>query len=164
MSTSPQGTLRRTGDAHELIFERRYPVTVDELWVALTEPGHLADWLPETTMTPGPGGHIDFDWGEQGKGRAAILTWEPPTVLEFEWVETQGRPSIVRFDLRSEGDGARLTLAHRDMREDMSENAAGWHYYLDALAAHIGGQPPLGDEHFDALMAVYASAAREHLR
>lgn len=144
-----------------LRFERRYPVAVEELWAHLTEPEHLAVWLPEATINPGPGGHLDFDWGEQGTGHSPFLTWSPPSVLEMAWVETHGVASVVRFELRpgtSPDGGTVLTLVHRNITEDAAGNGAGWHYYLDALAAHVEGRPSPGDARFEQLLTQYSTA------
>jgi uncharacterized protein YndB with AHSA1/START domain len=108
-------------------------------------------------MTPGPGGHVDFDWGEQGTGRAPIIAWEPPHGLELQWVETEGQPSTVRIELASADHGTRLLLLHARIHEDATGNAAGWHDYLDALAAHLNGAPAPGDVAFAAYLAEYAA-------
>jgi len=157
MSSQPEhyGVVEREGDTLTLRFERHYPVSVDAVWAALVEPDQLAAWLPEGRLTPGEGGHIDFDWGEQGSGRAPITTWEPPRLLELEWVETAGPPSRVRIELASAEGGTRLVLAHSRVREDAAGNATGWHYYLDALQAHLEGASAPGEAAFEAYWAEY---------
>ena len=42
----------------------------------------------------------------------AVLAWEPPSLVEFEWEggPTQARGSRVRFELSPDGAGSRLVL------------------------------------------------------
>lgn len=76
-------------------------------------------------------------------------------------METYGVASVVRFALRpatAPGGGTVLTLVHRNITEDAAGNGAGWHHYLDALAAHVQGRPSPGDARFEQLLAQYSAA------
>lgn len=120
------GVIERDGDALALRFERHYPLSVEAVCAAPIEPERLAAWLPEGSIA----------WarrprrlrlGEQGTGRAPITAWEPPHVLELQWVETEGPPSAVRIELTPADHGTRLVLLHTRIREAAAEDGAGWH-------------------------------------
>lgn len=76
---------------------RRYDAAPDVVWAALTEPASRARWLGPISAT------LD------GCVRAA----EPERVLELDWAPAGEPPSVVRFELRADGEGTELVLDHR---------------------------------------------------
>ena len=69
-----------------------------------------------------------------------ILTWQPPTLLEFIWDTGDAPASVVRCELTPDGDGTRLVFLH---------NGAGfvwialvlpdWHVNLERLDSLLAG-------------------------
>jgi uncharacterized protein YndB with AHSA1/START domain len=80
----------------ELRITRRYDASVEEVWRALTDPDSVARWL-----APPPG--------------VQPRTTEGEHVLELEWQPPGEEPSVVRFEVRSEGGRTVLVLDHRQL-------------------------------------------------
>jgi uncharacterized protein YndB with AHSA1/START domain len=97
----------------EVRYTRYYDAALDEVWAALTEPDSLARWLgPTHELALHRGGRFELELDGRtvtGRVRAA----EPSRLLELDWVEGGERPSIVRFELSSDGSGTVLVLDHR---------------------------------------------------
>ncbi|MGH3386645.1 MAG: SRPBCC family protein [Nocardioidaceae bacterium] len=134
------------------------PATAERVWQFLTTPEGLRTWLAEGSIDP-QRAHLQF--GDTGDViDAPVLRWEPPFVLEFEWVggSSQASGSYVRFELVSDGDVTTLTLTHTKAAGDASgEFAAGWHRHLDLLDARVRGEDPAPNRPtYDALLERYA--------
>jgi uncharacterized protein YndB with AHSA1/START domain len=80
----------------ELRLTRRYAASPGEVWRALTEPDSVARWLAP------PSG-------------VELRAVEPERVLELAWHPDGEEPSVVRLELRAEGDGTTLVLDHRQI-------------------------------------------------
>jgi uncharacterized protein YndB with AHSA1/START domain len=95
-------------------FTRRYAASPHEVWAALTEPDSLRRWLD-------PGCEISVEEGASfGIGDDRIVgrvrAVEPQRLLELDW-DTRGDPSVVRFELTSDGTGTVLVLDHERIEE-----------------------------------------------
>ena len=155
---SDDGRLIDVGGRSVVRFTRRYPVSREELWSALTEPDRMARWAFRGELEPRNGGSLRFDYGEAGGADGTVLVWDEPSVLEYEW-DGHGMEWRIRFELVSDGEDATLlTLDHLLPDPSMPEFAAGWHWHLDRLATLAAGGVPAevdSDEHFDALLEQY---------
>ena len=136
-----QGTLDRHGDRWTLTFVRRLPHPPEKVWRALTEPDHLAAWFPSEIRGERAAGaplQFVFAHGEGPPTEGEMLTYDPPSVLEYRWEK-----EILRFHLRPEGDGCVLTFV--DIFDELGKAArdgAGWHACLDVLEHHLAGTEP----------------------
>ncbi|MHB8468868.1 MAG: SRPBCC family protein [Gaiellaceae bacterium] len=154
---TPLGTLRADGDRRAIHFERYYDAPPPEVWALLTEPAALARWLAPAAIANGAV-RIDFEGGAVVTG--AVLTWEPPHVLEYEWRFAGEEESVVRFELSPDGDGTLLVLDHRRLGVDQATGyGAGWHAYLDALGDELCGGSGSWGERFAALLPRYRELA-----
>ena len=56
MANEELGTLREVDNGYELRFERHFEQPVEEVWQAITEPEHLAEWIGASAvdLRPGP--------------------------------------------------------------------------------------------------------------
>ena len=145
------GTLVVSGEVAVIAFERRLGHPVEAVWAALTDPEGLAVWLGPGTLEPREGGQVSIRTGpadrpeRQGVMSGRVLTWDPPRVLEHEWVQPGLEISVVRYELEADGDGTILKLTHRRSVAPVATGGrAGWHAYLDRLAAHLDGRPVPG--------------------
>jgi uncharacterized protein YndB with AHSA1/START domain len=152
------GELRQDGDRRGVRFERRYDATPKEIWAALTEPEQLRGWLADALVFEQQvGGHVVIDFGDDGRVDGAVLVYDPPAVLEYEWRFTGEQESAVRFELHPDGDGTLLVLDHRRLQTDQAVGyGAGWHAHLDHLASMLDGESGLSWEAtFHAVLASY---------
>ncbi len=164
--TTGDGTLVVSGEIAVIAFERRLGQPIDAVWAALTEPEQLAAWLGPGTFEPRQGGQVSIRTGpadqpeRQRVMSGEVLTWDPPRVLEYEWRQPGLDLSVVRYDLEPEGAGTVLRLTHRRSVTPVAFGGrAGWHAYLDRLAAHLGGLPvPSWSDRRAAVQDAYGEA------
>src|SRR5947209_7083297 len=139
------GELEQHGDRWQLRFVRALPHPPEKVWRALTEPEHLAAWFPaEIHGDRALGAKLSFVFthGEGPTQDGEVLTFEPPTALEYRWGD-----ELLRFDLERRGDGCVLTFVNTfDELGKASRDAAGWHVCLDLLARDVDGEPPARDQ------------------
>jgi uncharacterized protein YndB with AHSA1/START domain len=160
------GTLVVTGEIAVIGFERRLAHPVETVWAALTDAEQLANWLGPGTLEPRVGGQVAIRTGPEerpelgGMMAGRILSWDPPRLLEHEWTQPGVDVSVVRYELKAEGDGTILRLTHRRSTTPGTVGGrAGWHAYLDRLAAHLDGLPvPAWAERRAAVEAQYEEA------
>lgn len=157
------GILSADGDRRRVRFERRFDATVEELWNAIVDPDQLRGWLAETVLEPRVGGRFEIRFGDEPGERAwgTVRALEPHRVLELDWEYEGEPPSVVRFELRPEDDGATLVLDHRLLADAAAVGyAAGWHAHLDALADQIARRPAAAwDDRFRELLPDYREQA-----
>ena len=159
------GTLEMTDSGRPRIrFERTFAHPPEKVWLAITEPEHLAHWFPTTIEGErAAGAHLSFDFpqGQAPAFEGEMLAFDPPRLMELRW-----GPDTLRLELHPDGAGTRLVLL--DTLQELGKAArdgAGWHTCLDALAAHLDGEPdPRGklagwDEVHTAYVAEFGPAA-----
>lgn len=82
------------------------------VWRALTHPAELAAWFgARVEIDVREGGGVRVRWPDGTERRGLVVTVDPPRRLAFRWRELPGRsggsmadPSVVTFELRSDGD------------------------------------------------------------
>lgn len=129
-----------------LRFERRLAHPIERVWAALTEPDQLISWWGEAELELTVGGRFVMRWlntdeaGQRFTMHATITRLEPPYLLE-----TSGDAhGVLRWELRSDDAGGTVLSFSStvDVPEEFrTQTLAGWHYHLDALAAHLAGRP-----------------------
>jgi uncharacterized protein YndB with AHSA1/START domain len=146
--TRADGTLVVSGEIAVIAFERRLGHPVEDVWAALTDPEELAAWLGPGILEPREGGQVSIRTGPEDRPElqramsGRILAWDPPRVLEHEWTQPGLDLSVVRYELEPEAGGTILRLTHRrSVTPAATGGRAGWHAYLDRLAAHLDGLP-----------------------
>lgn len=147
-------------DTHDADFIRDYPVTVDRLWKAVTDPAELVRWF-------GPEGvylrHCDMDFTREGpwvvemigresgnlfKNSGQVTHVRPPHdghgSVGFTWAwhddrDVRGVESHVTFTVEKTTTGARLTLSHRQLPsvEAVQSHTKGWLSTLRQLDRYI---------------------------
>jgi uncharacterized protein YndB with AHSA1/START domain len=149
--TRADGTLVTSAGIALVAFERRLAHPIDAVWAALTESDQLAAWLGSGTVEPRSGGEVAIRTGPGDRPElqrvmsGRILEWDPPRVLEHEWTQPGVAVSVVRYQLEDDAGGTILRLTHRrSVTPGAVGGRAGWHAYLDRLAAHLDGLPVPG--------------------
>jgi uncharacterized protein YndB with AHSA1/START domain len=161
------GTIAIHGEVAVIAFERRLAHPVEAVWAALTDPEERAAWLGAGELENRAGGKVAIRTGppdNPGRQRlmsGRVLAWDPPRVLEHEWLQDGIDVSIVRYELEPDGDATVLRLSHRrSVDPSATGGRAGWHAYLDRLAAHLDGQPvPEWAQRREEVREAYGEAA-----
>jgi uncharacterized protein YndB with AHSA1/START domain len=133
-----------------LRFERVMAHPPEKIWSALVEPDAIARWWQaEATVEPRLGGKFSLIFqGGPHRMNGEITRWEPPSVLEYTWPETHANgDSLVRWTLRPDVAGCRLTLTHvLRAGGNAADFASGWHWHLDAMDRALLGETVSFDE------------------
>ncbi len=128
----------------------------DTVWQALTDPAELVRWFPlEAAVTPGPGGHVRWSWGEPIVAESTIRAWEPGKRLVLveqimlgdhvsaaDKAATAGR--VMEFTLESREGKTTLRLVHSgfsagaDWENELHDGVLrGWTFELRALRHYL---------------------------
>jgi uncharacterized protein YndB with AHSA1/START domain len=141
------GELEQRNGRWQLSFTRELRHPPEKVWRALTEPEHLAAWFPtdiEGERAAGATLRFVFRNGEGPTIDGEMLTYDPPSLLEFRW----GNDETLRFELQPNGDGTLLTFVNTfDELGKAARDAAGWHVCLDALESDLDGEKPTWAPH-----------------
>jgi uncharacterized protein YndB with AHSA1/START domain len=164
--TGADGTLVVSGEIAVIAFERRLGHPVEAVWAALTDPDERAAWLGPGTLEPCAGGQVAIRTGPEDRPErqrmmaGRVLAWDPPRVLEHEWIQPGLDISVVRYELEADAGGTILRLTHRrSVAPGATGGRAGWHAYLDRLAAHLDRRPvPAWSERRAAVQDAYGEA------
>jgi uncharacterized protein YndB with AHSA1/START domain len=134
------GQLEQVAGRWQIKFVRELPHPPEKVWRALTEPAQLAAWFPndiEGERAAGAPLRFVFRHGEAPDFEGKMITYDPPSRLEFTWGD-----DVLRFELTAEGRGTVLTFT--DTIEELGKAArdtAGWHECLDLLESDLSGEP-----------------------
>ncbi len=172
------GTIEQIDGRYVLRFERRLPHPRQKVWEAITRPERLREWLLNqgdieldlveggkfVVRTTGPRELVDAIIAEAGEEALVqhhtVLHVEPPAVFEHTF---GGSPdSVVRWELRDDGDACRLTLIHTEPpgfpAGDAPRDLAGWHSLLELIEQALDGNPGTWRrERWQDLRAQYAA-------
>lgn len=163
MTTQALGTLTREGTQHAVHLERRYEAPPEEVWTILTEPHNVRNWLAKMELEPRVGGRVTFDWGGTNQDEGVVREFDPPHVFEYTW--TRNGESVIRFELRPDGDGTLLVLDHAATSLDQAIGVgAGWQSHLDAIEELLRGEPTTPDvwnERYERLRPAYEEQAEQ---
>lgn len=143
------------GDRVELRFERRLSHTSERVWRMLTDPDELAHWFPariERASIEGEwriGAELSFVFTDVDvpTTRGAVLEFDPPKVLSYDW-----DGDVLRFELVPEDNGCLLVFTHRVNGGTAwggsifaAQHAAGWDVCLNLMRNRLEGAD-VGDE------------------
>ena len=140
------GTRTDTGDGATLCFRRTYAHAPALVWDAIATPEGLAGWLmcTDVVLDGRIGGSLAM---VSGPGRfpstGALLPWDPPRVLEYEWnvaptaEMARGERAIFRYELTARDDSTLLVVT---VRKFSRGTAAGFLPGLHALLGRLDAQ------------------------
>jgi uncharacterized protein YndB with AHSA1/START domain len=141
--------------------ERLLPGPIDRVWAFLTESDKRGRWLATGHWELRPGGKIEMHFAhEQLQSEPTppkyrdmpmsftgeVLRCEPPRLIEFTWMESNGVASEVTFELAPRGDQVALIITHRKIvnREELLDIAGGWDVHTGILEDVLAQRPPRG--------------------
>jgi uncharacterized protein YndB with AHSA1/START domain len=160
-------------DAHTIRLERDLPGPIERVWSYLTDPDMLETWLYRNQIPTAVGEeHLKTIRDDDGtivfELRIRTRVYDPPHVLEYNWIEMttevgQIRDSVVRWELTEHGDRVHLTLTHSALPTDAYTSiGAGWHAHLDVLVARLTGNGPTdANARYEELAASYEETYRK---
>lgn len=160
------GKVTPEGDYATIVFQRVLRHPPEAVWSAITDPEELKAWLmcSSARIDGRVGGRIEMVSGPpQYRSTGAILQWEPPHMLEYEWKVApvpempRGEDAIFRWELARQGESTLLTVTYRRLtRASAGGFAPGLHAFLDRLESQLDGAPlPDWMERFTALRPHY---------
>jgi len=93
---------------------RYYRASPGEVWAALTDSASIAKWLaPVSEVDLSSGGAFELRLDGGAVLYAQVRAIETERLLELDWTLPGEEPSVVRLELRPDGDGTILSLDHR---------------------------------------------------
>ena len=100
-------------------FEALYPFPAEQVWVALTDPAAIAEWLMPNDFESRVGHRFNFRTkpapGFDGIVDAQVLVAEQPRLLVYSW-KGGGIDTIVTWTLVSEGSHTRVIMEQDGFR------------------------------------------------
>ena len=103
--------------SRSLRFEAFYPHPPDKVWVALTDPKAVAEWMMANDFRPEVGHtfhfRVDPQPGFNGEIACEVTACDPPKRLAYTFRGTQSNQhTLVEWTLHPHDDGTRLELVH----------------------------------------------------
>jgi uncharacterized protein YndB with AHSA1/START domain len=116
-----------------LCLTRRYAASPGEVWNALSHPESLARWLAvPCAVELRRGGRFELEFPGGGRVEGRVREIEPGRVLELDWRYGDEEPSIVRFEILTDGEETVLVLEHSRIEEPLGmEYIARWTAVLE---------------------------------
>ncbi|MDP6375317.1 MAG: SRPBCC family protein [Pseudomonadales bacterium] len=137
------GSIEKRGDEYEAVLERTLDHNLPAVWVMLTEPDKMEEWLASGEIKLSKGGGAKLNFVDSGIVIDSTVTeFDPPHVLEYSWSSCGEPLRPVRWELEATEDGSRLRLTLRNPAdEDVARSCAGWEAHLMVLLAAIESVP-----------------------
>ena len=134
----------------ELNFERTIPATPGEVfdaWLNPEIPG--TPWHENDKLILDPKVDGLFYWLIKGTAHYGRFTEvKRPDRIQHTWVSpnTLGEESTITLTFRKKGEDTLMTLTHSGLPDDDrgKSHDAGWNYFLDKLAGHLGSGARVG--------------------
>ncbi|MQA32872.1 SRPBCC family protein [Modestobacter roseus] len=140
------GQVREVPEGVRLQFRRSWPDPVEDVWAALTEPDRMARWIGTYDGERSVGGTGTFTMTQEEElvgEPMRIVECAPPHRLVVEWLTDEAWR--VELDLtRADGQTVLLFTQVFPAGTELTDYTLGWHWYLDKLAAEVGGHPAPG--------------------
>ncbi len=134
-------------------FERIFPQPIEQVWQHLSDEKLLPGWIADASVDLRVGGHIELRFRESDdpdgycKGEnvsgGKIIACQAPELLTFVFSSPHAGETILSYTLKSVDGGTLFLLDHSELPPElMVAFAAGWHGYIEALAARLRGEEP----------------------
>lgn len=161
----PTGQLMLTPEGCDLVLERAFEGTVEELWANLVEPDRLDRWFGRWSGKPGPGRTVQVVMRFESSDEPQDVVIEeciPPRFLRLR-MGPAGDTWRISIELTPGPQGAGLRLSHHLTNPDGAAMVGpGWDYYLDMLAAAVAGRSLPAWDDYSGLTDHYAQVAADY--
>jgi uncharacterized protein YndB with AHSA1/START domain len=137
---TPLGRVIRDADGLRLEFVRSFPDPIERVWEAITDPEELAVWWGTWRGDPSSGQIEVRPLESDGTFKSAeIVECDPPHRVAIILPTPYG-PWPLSLTLSESEGSTTLVFVHRlAATDDAPSIGPGWHFYLDRLAAVVGG-------------------------
>lgn len=146
------GRRERRDGIDQVVLERTFRAGIDDVWAACTDPIRMERWIGTWTGDPASG-EVAFRMTAEGDDVPEeiydVEACDPPHRFVVRSRSTQpfsedgsGEPItwVLRLELREEAGSTRLSFTQQVPHVDVVASVGpGWEYYLDRLAASLGG-------------------------
>lgn len=124
----------------QLRLTRRFEASPDELWQAITDAESVGRWLGRPLRFDLYGaGEMELELSDGTSVTASVRKLDPPHLMELEWADEEGQPSLVSLTLMPEDEVTVLVLDHVQIGERFGMRYLGrWDSSLDRLAKRLG--------------------------
>jgi len=126
-------TVVVTADGDAVVGEILIAAPCERVFQALTDPSQLLQWWGQKGMFTATSWDIDLRVGGEWRGEANMrgsTFWikgkyvqiDPPRLLVYTWLSSMPgeTPSLVRFELATEGGGTRVKLRHSGLAANVA--------------------------------------------
>lgn len=159
MTPAPTGRLEATEAGRDLVIERAFRASIDDVWASITESDRTARWFASWTGVAGPGKTIHYRLEfEEGKPEAdmRIDACDPPHRLAVHSIDEFGAWRLEALLEHTDGITTLRFVHHLDEGVDIGSVGPGWEYYLDMLVASRDDKPsPSFDDYYPAQQDYY---------
>ena len=152
------GTLRSAGGKGAVRIENRFDTPIEDLWLAVTDPGRLARWLGDIDGDLQVGGSFRARFSATGwEGTGIVQACQPPVRLLVVTTDADGtNEGPIELTLTDDGGHTILAWEEQAPIDLLPEYGAGIQIHVEDLAAHIrGGAPCDAMERWQQLIPLY---------
>ncbi len=130
-----------------------YPYAPEKVWLAITDPHAMAEWLMPNDFKPEVGHRFRFQTDTtkscgDNHTECEVLEVDPPNRLSYSWETVPNNPAKPRFEpmvvswvLTPEGEGTRLEFVHEHLQNIpwvwRSMMRFGWNYMHKRLLRKV---------------------------
>lgn len=136
--TGPTGHVRITADGRELVIERTFRASIDDVWASLTEPERFARWYGpmEGEAAPGRTIHVTMIAEDEIAPQPAVIReCDPPHRFRVDLGDV-GEPWHLTVELTESHGVTTMTFVQTLTAElDVADVGPGWEFYADRLTA-----------------------------
>lgn len=133
--------LVRTPDYVKGVITLRVDHAPTEVWEALTQPRHLANWLAPGVIELRVGGAVKLAFEQSGVAiDSQVTVLRPLQAIGFSWSGPGEPERPIEWAIAPHGQGTEVTLTLQvPHAEDAARSCAGWAAHLEMLAADLEG-------------------------
>jgi uncharacterized protein YndB with AHSA1/START domain len=151
--------LFHTGAGSDLVLNRTFRASSEDVWASITEPDRTARWFGRWEGDAAPGRTIKVQMAfEEGAPwfDLRIEACDPPRRLAVSAVDEHGTWNLELLVSESGGRTELRLVHHLESADKAAEVGPGWEYYLDLLVADREGTPqPRFDDYQRAMQTYY---------
>lgn len=133
--------LVRTPDHIKGVITLRVDHAPPEVWDALTQPQHLANWLAPGVIELRVGGAVKLAFEQSGVAiDSQVKMLRPLQAISFSWSGPGEPERPIEWAIAPHENGSEVTLTVQVPHdEDAARACAGWAAHLEMLAADLEG-------------------------